>query len=154
MFKQKVEGLLNEALEAKPDLFLISFQVTGANMIQVVIDGDKGVNVDDCIEISRIIEHNLDREEEDFSLQVMSAGITEGLVHVRQYAKNMGRTLHIITETEEIEGELIATTANDFTLQWKAREPKPVGKGKVTVEKKQVIPYGEVKKAQVVVKFN
>ncbi len=154
MFKQKVESLLNEALASKPDLFLISFQITGANVIQVIVDGDNGVSVDDCIEVSRAIEHNLDREEEDFSLQVMSAGITEGLIHIRQYAKNMGRTLSIITEKEEIEGELIATTADDFTLQWKAREPKPVGKGKVTVNKTQVIPYGEVKKAHVVVKFN
>ncbi|WP_010177364.1 ribosome assembly cofactor RimP [Aquimarina agarilytica] len=154
MFKQKVESLLEEALVERSNLFLISFQITGANIIQVILDGDEGVSVDDCIEISRAIEHNLDREEEDFSLQVMSAGITEGLVHIRQYPKNIGRTLNVVTEKEEIEGELIATTADDFTLQWKAREPKPVGKGKVTVQKTKVIPYGEVKKAHVVVKFN
>ncbi|WP_010523243.1 ribosome assembly cofactor RimP [Aquimarina agarivorans] len=154
MFKQKVKSLLDDALADKPELFLISFQITGANIIQVILDGDNGINVEDCIDVSRAIEHNLDRDEEDFSLQVMSAGVTEGLVHIRQYAKNVGRTLKVTTEKEEIEGELIATTADDFTLQWKAREPKPVGKGKVTVQKTQVIPFGEVKKAHVVIKFN
>ncbi len=154
MFKQKVEELLNAALEQKPSLFLIDFVVGPMNRIEVTIDGDKGVVVDDCIELSRAIEHNLDREEEDFSLQVMSAGITEGLVHKRQYAKNIGRTLEVVTKTEKIEGELIAATADNVTIEWKAREPKPIGKGKVTVVKNAVLAYDEIVKANVVVKFN
>lgn len=154
MFKQKVKDLLEAALVQKPSLFLIDFVVGPMNRIEVTIDGDNGVVVDDCIELSRAIEHNLDRDEEDFSLQVMSAGITEGLVHKRQYAKNVGRTLNVITKEEKIEGELITATANNFTLEWKAREPKSIGKGKVTVTKSAVIAYEDVEKANVVVKFN
>lgn len=154
MFKEKVKGLLEEALAEKPSLFLIDFVVGPMNRIEVTIDGDEGVVVEDCIELSRAIEHSLDREEEDFSLQVMSAGVTEGLVHQRQYAKNIGRTLDVETKEDKIEGELIAATADNFTMEWKAREPKPVGKGKVTVVKTAVIAFEDVVKAQVVVKFN
>ena len=118
MFKEKVKDLLKAALEEKPNLFLIDLVIGPMNRIEVTIDGDKGVLVDDCIELSRAIEHNLDRDEEDFSLQVMSAGVTEGLVHQRQYAKNVGRTLEVTTKEEKIEGELIAATANNFTIEW------------------------------------
>ena len=154
MFKQKVEELLIQALEQKPNLFLIDFVVGPLNRIEITIDGDEGVVVEDCIELSRAVEHNLDREEEDFSIQVMSAGITEGLVHKRQYSKNIGRTLEVVTGEGKIEGELIAATVDDFTIEWKAREPKPVGKGKITVVKNAVIAYDEVVKVNVVVKFN
>lgn len=154
MFKEKVKSLLEEALAEKPSLFLIDFVVGPMNRIEVTIDGDEGVVVEDCIELSRAIEHSLDREEEDFSLQVMSAGVTEGLVHQRQYAKNIGRALDVETKEDKIEGELIAATADNFTMEWKAREPKPVGKGKVTVVKTAVIAFEDVVKAQVVVKFN
>ena len=154
MLREKVQNLIDEALNNRTDLFLIDLKIGASNKIDVIIDGDKGVTVDDCIELSRAIEHNLDREEEDFSLQVMSAGVTEGLVHNRQYLKNIGRTLSVQTDNEKIEGELIAATATNFTLQWKTREPKPIGKGKVTVTKTQEVSYEEVKKAEVVIKFN
>lgn len=154
MLKDKVEALIQEALKADENLFLISFEIKPSNTIEVIIDGDKGVSVEDCIAMSRAIEHNLDRDEEDFALQVMSAGITEGLVHKRQYAKNIGRTIAVKTANDKIEGELTETSETGFTLQWKAREPKPIGKGKVTVSKEQNIAYEDVLKANVVVKFN
>ncbi len=155
MFEEKVRELLDKALQEKPDFFLINFEIKGGNTIEVIIDGDQGVKVEDCIAISRAIEHNLDREEEDFSLQVMSAGVTEGLVHQRQYQKNIGRILAIKTlANETFEGELIEVSDETFTLKWKAREPKPLGKGKITVEKTHPIQFGEVKKANVVIKFN
>lgn len=155
MFEKKVHELLEKALAERPDFFLISCQIKPSNTIEVIIDGDNGVLVDDCIAFSRAIEHNLDREEEDFALQVMSAGVTEGLVHQRQYKKNLGRILAVKTiANEDFEGELTEVNENQFSLKWKAREPKPVGKGKITVEKVHSIPFSEVKKANVVIKFN
>ena len=85
--KDSVVRLLEEALNQRPSLFLIDYKIHQDNSIEIIIDGDQGVKVEDCIEISRAIEHNLDREEEDFSLQVMSAGVSEGLKHTRQYKK-------------------------------------------------------------------
>lgn len=153
MFKEKVKSLLDKALEEYPSLFLIDFTVGGDNTIRVVLDGDQGVDLQDCMNISRAIEHNLDREEEDFSLEVTSAGATSPLRLPRQYKKNIGRKIKIRTGAEELEGTLIQTSENSITLEWKAREPKPVGKGKVTVQKKQEIAFSDIQEAKVILKF-
>ncbi|WP_067037811.1 ribosome assembly cofactor RimP [Allomuricauda sp. CP2A] len=153
MFKEKVKSLLDKALEVHPSLFLIDFTVGGDNSIKVVLDGDTGVNLQDCMDISRAIEHNLDREDEDFSLEVTSAGATSPLLLPRQYNKNIGRKLKVRTEAEKLEGTLIQASENSITLEWKAREPKPVGKGKVTVQKKQEIAFSDIQEAKVILKF-
>ena len=151
--EEKVTELLQKALEENPSLFLISLTVTNQNQITVVIDGDKGVSVEDCMTISRAIEHNLDREEEDFSLEVTSAGATSPLRMPRQYNKNIGRKLKVKTSSGELEGTLVETSTNSITLEWKAREPKPVGKGKITVQKKQEIAFSDIQEAKVKLKF-
>lgn len=154
MLKEKVQALLNEALEERQSLFLIEFSFDNSNNIRVVIDGDSGVSVSDCIDISRAIEHNLDREEHDFALEVMSAGATEPLINRRQYKKNVGRTLEVKDlEGNKTEGILQEATEEGVKLTWKAREPKEVGKGKVTVQKEAVFSYGEIKEARVMIKF-
>ncbi|TVZ52256.1 ribosome assembly cofactor RimP [Dokdonia sp. Hel_I_53] len=154
MLKQKVKDLLEEALAENPTLFLISLDIQGANEIKVVIDGDDGVKVEDCIAVSRKVEHNLDREDEDFSLEVMSAGATSPLTLPRQYKKNIGRHLEVKTTSgDKMEGVLTEATDDAITLTWKAREPKPVGKGKVTVEKIETTAYAEIVEAKVMIKF-
>ena len=154
MLKEQVLQLLEQALEKNKSLFLIDFSITGDNQIRVIIDGDNGVTVNDCIAVSREIEHNLDREEIDFSLDVASAGVSEPLVEIRQYNKNVGRNLKVTTsEREVIEGKLAAADKDAITLQWKAREPKPIGKGKVTVSKEAVLPYKDIVEAKVMIKF-
>ncbi|MEA1784579.1 ribosome assembly cofactor RimP [Arenibacter sp. GZD96] len=153
MLKEKVEALLEKALAENPALFLIDFSISPDNKITIVIDGDQGVVVQDCMNVSRAIEHNLDREEEDFALEVASAGATAPLLLARQYRKNIGRELEVRTRETKIEGTLIKATEDDITLEWKAREPKPLGKGKVTVQKKQEIAISDIKEARVVLKF-
>ena len=148
-----MEQLLGKALEERPSLFLIDFTIGSDNTIRVVLDGDQGVNLQDCMDVSRAIEHNLDREEEDFSLEVTSAGATSPLQLPRQFRKNVGRKLKVRTKEGECEGTLTQTTENSITLEWKAREPKPVGKGKVTVQKKQEIAFSDIQEAKVVLKF-
>lgn len=154
MFKEKVTQLLNEALESNKSLFLIDFNITEGNQIRVIIDGDQGVTVKDCIAVSRGIEHNLDREEYDFSLDVASAGVSEPLSNKRQYKKNIGRKFKVKTkESQVIEGELTEVGEDSITLVWKAREPKPIGKGKVTVQKEAVLTYTNIAEAKVMITF-
>ena len=153
MIESKVKDLLNKGLEERPDLFLIDFSISSDNKIKVIIDGDKGVIVEDCMFISRAIEHHLDREEEDFSLEVMSAGATAPLVEKRQYKKHIGRILKVKTTTETTEGTLIKVDDQGVSLEWKVREPKPVGKGKVTVKKQADIAYEDIVEAKVMIKF-
>ncbi len=153
MQKENVKQLLDKALEQNPNLFLIDLQIKPGNQIVVVIDGDKSVSVEDCMQVSRAIEHNLDREEEDFSLEVTSAGATSSLLMPRQFKKNIGRKLEVQTENEKFEANLEAANDENITLRWKTREPKPVGKGKVTVKKEVILPYEEITEAKVKIKF-
>ncbi len=152
-FKEKVNQLLAAGLEEKPDVFLIDLTITEANKIIVTLDGDQGVQLQDCIDISRAIEHNLDREEQDFSLEVASVGVGSPLKLVRQYIKNVGRALIVKTGTTTIEAQLAEANEDFITLAWEAREPKKIGKGKETVQKRQEIPYSEIKEAIVTVTF-
>ena len=154
MLKNKVQELLENALEERQDLFLIEFTFGADNAIKITIDGDNGVLVDDCIFISRAIEHNLDREEEDFSLEVLSAGAASPLILPRQYKKNIGRDLEVKTnDDQKLEANLVEVQDDSIQLKWKTREPKPVGKGKVTVTKEATIAINDIKQAKVKIKF-
>ncbi len=154
MFKQRVIDLVEAALKERTDLFLIDLSIGEANQIKLVIDGDKGVTVEDCIAMSRAVEHNLDREEQDFSLEVTSAGATTPLQMPRQFIKNIGRKLAVKTaDGSKIEGDLTEADDQGCTLTWKTREPKPVGKGKVTVQKEATLAYADIAEAKVLIKF-
>ncbi|MFP3591662.1 ribosome assembly cofactor RimP [Chryseobacterium sp. SIMBA_038] len=153
-FRKKIEELLNEFLDTRKDLFLIDLKFSAGDDITVILDGDSGVTLQDCLDASRAIEFNMDREEHDFSLQVMSAGLSEPLATPRQFNKNLGRDIEVLlTDSSEIEGELSKVDNEKITLILRYRKPKEVGKGKVDVEEEREIPYSEIKKALVAIKF-
>ncbi|MFT4838570.1 MAG: ribosome maturation factor RimP [Oleispira sp.] len=155
MLKEKVEKLLKEAFEERSDLFLVDFKMGAGNEIKVIIDGDDGVKLSDCMFFSRAVEHNLDREEYDFSIEVLSAGASSPLSFPRQFIKNVGRDLQIVDREKRTEtGLLKGANEEGVTITWKAREPKPIGKGKITVEKEWTLKYEDIKQAKVVIKFN
>ena len=150
--RSKIKSLLEQALEENPSLFLIDLKISLENNIKVVLDGDDEVSLSDCIKISRVIEHNLDREVVDFSLEVTSAGVGEPLFNRRQYLKNIGRKLKVeIPAGNSFQGTLVESKEKDFTIRWEQREFKPIGKGKITVEKMKTFSYEEITKAKVVV---
>ncbi len=153
--RERVEKLLNNALDKDKSLFLIDFRISSGNQIHIILDGDHGVSVKDCIAVSREIEHNLDREEHEFSLEVASAGVSEPLTKLRQYKKNVGRKLNVRTlNGVDFEGVLETADQDEIKLQWKVREPKSIGKGKVTVKKEAVIDYKDIAEAKVMITFN
>jgi ribosome maturation factor RimP len=155
MLKERVQELLNDAFTERPDLFLIDFKMGTANDINVVIDGDEGVMLSDCMFVSRAVEHQLDRDEYDFSLEVASVGASTPLQLPRQYKKHIGRTIQIEDlEGNEETGSLDEVTEAGVMISWKAREPKPVGKGKVTVEKEWSVDFEKIKKAKIIITFN
>ncbi len=154
MFKETVKELLDKSLEERKDLFLIDFDILEGNSIRVVIDGDNGVLVKDCMYISRAIEHNLDREEHDFSLEVSSAGATTPFNNNRQYKKNIGRIVNIkAVGNRTFEAKLVQADDEGIILEWKTREPKPIGKGKITVQKEVKLSYSDIIEAKVKIKF-
>mgnify|MGYP001263865741 FL=1 len=153
-FNQKIEDLLTMALEEHPSVFLVDLKISADKSIKVILDGDKEVNVKDCINISRAIEGALDRDEEDFSLEVASAGVGSPLKFPRQYQKNLGRKLEVVsTEGLKFQGELTHVKEDAIELQWKQREPKPIGKGKVTVTKNKILKFDEISQTKVMIKF-
>ena len=151
-FKEQVEQLVKAALDENPTLFLIDLTIGGDNTIRVLLDGDEGVSLQACMEVSRKVEHNLDHEENDFALEVSSCGVGSPLTLPRQFKKNVQRKLEV-TDSEDklVQGTLITASDDAFTLEWKAREPKPIGKGKVTVTKTREFKYGSFINAKVIV---
>ena len=153
-FKEQIEQLLNDFLAEREDLFLIDMKFSATDHIRVILDGDHGVTLQDCLDASRAIEFNMDREEHDFSLEVMSAGLSEPLNSPRQYRKNIGRSLELVmNDSSEIEGELVSVEEDKITLVLKYRKPKDIGKGKVDVVEEREILYSDIKKALVAIKF-
>lgn len=153
MNQTKVLDLVNEALALNKSLYLIDLSISTTNKIQITVDGDNGVPLSECIRISRNVEHNFDREEEDFSLEVSTPDIAHPLKVKRQYIKNINRILKVKTSEQEFEGTLVEADEDKIVLNWKAREPKPIGKGKVTVNKTAIISYKDIKEAKVKIVF-
>jgi len=150
--KEKVEELIEDGI-AGTDIFVVKLTVSSGYDINVLLDSESGLTLADCRTVSRAIELDLDREVEDFSLTVASSGIGEPLV-LRQYNKNVGRKVMVTLNTEEvIEAKLISATDEAIVLEWKSREPKPTGKGKVTVVNNRTIEYRDIKQTIVLITF-
>jgi ribosome maturation factor RimP len=153
MDQKKVRDLVDEALAENELLFLVELSFLPNNKILVEVDGDTGVSLKEIMRISRSVNDNFDREVEDFSLEVTSPDISEALRVKRQYIKNINRILKVRTDEEKFEGTLTEANQDVIVLHWKAREPKPIGKGKVTVEKTATIAYKDIKQAKVKIVF-
>ena len=150
--KEKVEQLIAEAIEST-EIYVVKLNVSSNNDINVLLDSDSGLSLADCRTVSRAIDFDLDREEEDFSLTVASAGIGEPLV-LRQYMKNVGRKVAVtLNEGEVIEAKMIAADDQNIELEWKSREKKPTGKGKITVVNKRIIEHRDIKQTLVLITF-
>ena len=150
--KEKVEQLIAEGVEGT-DIFLVKLTVSSSNDINVLLDSDSGLTLSDCKSISRAIESSLDREDEDFSLTVSSAGVGEPLV-LRQYNKNVGRKVRVtLIDGEIIEAKLVAADDKGVELEWKSREKKPTGKGKITVVNDRLLDYQSIKQTIVLITF-
>ena len=140
--KIKILELVNQALEGS-DKFLVNLKITPDNRIYVDIDGDNGVTIDDCIELSRAIESQLDRDEEDFALDVSSAGADQPLKLTRQLVKNIGREVEAVTfDGQKTVGELTAADEANVTLRTagtKKQAPQEVVLGRRDVKSIKVV---------------
>lgn len=151
---EKINKVIEEALATRGDLFVVDSVISTNLDIHLTIDGDKLVNISDCIDMSRKIEHNLDREEFDFSIKIQSPGADEPLLLPRQYHKHIGRVIKLKTNEGKFEGKLENLDDDSITLVWKTREKKPIGKGKVTVKHEKQIPFKDIVKANIKLTFN
>lgn len=145
----QIEQLANEHLASRPELFLVDIKVKIGNKISIRIDSDSSVLIEDCKSLSKFIEENLDREKDDFELEVSSAGIDFPLVNTRQYTKNLGRTVQVMTtEGNLFKGALVNADTNQIVV---ANEKKQKGK-KALIEEVQ-IENEKIKEIKVIISF-
>jgi len=149
-----IRSLLNEAI-AKTEYFLVDLNVGSGNKIRVEIDGDRGVKIEDCVSISRHIESNLDRDEEDFELTVSSAGMDQPFKILRQYQRYLGRMVEVKTKNgEKIKGKLLKATQEEVELEISSKEKIEGKKKKQLVIKTINVPMEQVKETKVIIVFN
>ena len=143
--KFKVLDIVKDVLEGS-DKYLVNMKITPDNRIFVDLDGDNGINIDDCIEVSRAIENSLNRDEEDFELNVSSAGADSPLKMPRQYRRHVGRELSVEPfEGAKVEGVLTEAGDTQFTIKTKGSKKEP--------SKDLTFAYEDVKTARVIIRF-
>ncbi len=124
--KKLVESVVNEWLEGK-EYFLVDITVTPDNSIVVVIDHAEGVWIEDCADLSRFIEAHIDREEEDYELEVGSAGLGQPFRVRQQYENHVGKPVETQTrDGHKYQGTLVEVDDNGFTLEVE-QKVKPEG---------------------------
>jgi ribosome maturation factor RimP len=116
MTVSEITRLVNEHLEGT-DKFLVEVFIKTINRVYIFIDGDQGVTISDCVELSRFVESQYDREVTDFELNVSSSGADQPIRLPRQYLKNIGRSLQVkLSEEEIITGKLEAVDEKGIAL--------------------------------------
>lgn len=154
--KKKIEELALERIaELDKDLFIVEISISASNSIRVEIDSAFGnVAIEDCISVSRNIEHNLDREEQDFELQVSSPGLDKPFRVVQQYKKNVGREVKLTpVNGVKLEGVLKYADDNGVVIETTRKERLEGKKKKVTVVEEHPFNYDEIKETKIVITF-
>lgn len=136
------------------DYFIVDVKVATDNTITVEIDCIEGVDVQFCADVLRHIESVFDREKEDYSLEVGSAGLTQPFKVLKQYQKNIGNEVEVLTKTgKKINGVLVQVDEEKFVLEIE-KQVKPEGsKRKITVTENLEFTYEEVKYTKYIIRF-
>ena len=154
--KKKIETLALERIdELDKGLFIVEIKVSSSNVIQVEIDAEEGnVAIEDCVSVSRNIEHNLDREQQDFELQVSSAGLDKPFRVTKQYIKNVGEDVKVkLNQGGKLEGQLIEANEEHFVVETTRKERLEGKKKKETIIEQHKLSYDEVKETKIVISF-
>lgn len=150
------ESFVRKLAEEKTEgtsLFVLEVKIRKGNRILVTIDGDQGVTIDDCVQISRYVEHKLDRETEDFELQVSSGGADQPLVLPRQYPKHTGRTIMVkMKDGNEKTGVLRIVTESEIEIE-KIPEKGKKKNSKPEEPLQEVLPFALIKESLIVITF-
>ena len=147
MITSDIANLVDEHL-AGTDKFLVEVFIKPVNRIFVFIDGDHGITIDDCVRLSRFIESRLDRESEDFELNVSSAGADYPITMPRQYVKNIGRSFNIkLKDDRTLTGKLEAVGETGITLLTKEDKRKKIASETLSVK------FEEIEESKVIISF-
>ncbi|MNI54496.1 Ribosome maturation factor RimP [compost metagenome] len=121
-------------------------------ILEILLDGDNGVNIDDCAQVSRHVGFHLEEEnviDDAYRLEVSSPGIDANFVNIRQYQKNLGRTVQVkLNDNTKVEGTLLAVDEMKINVLQKIKE-----KGKKAQEVEKELPFDQIKATKVVISF-
>jgi ribosome maturation factor RimP len=139
---------------ADTELFLVDISVSTSNAISVMIDSMNGVPINTCIDLSRAIEKHLDRDVEDFELQVSSAGIGQPFQVIQQYQKNIGKEVEVLT-TEGVKhtGKLITVGENEIIIVVEEKVKLEGKKKKQVVLTPQNFTFDQIKSTKDIITF-
>tara|TARA_B110000467_G_C18256621_1_gene443752 strand:+ start:731 stop:1195 length:465 start_codon:yes stop_codon:yes gene_type:complete len=153
IIKESIQGLVDEFLHENEAVFLVSLKIGGGNQIEILIDSFEGIKVRDCVSLSRHVEGNLDREEEDFGLQVASAGLEESFKVFQQYEKNVGRKVDVkLLGGQKIEGTMMSVEeGKGIVLETKRREK--VGKKKQVIVEQHELDFQQIDQTKIIISF-
>lgn len=137
------------------ELFIVEIRVSTTNVIDVFLDSLHGkVSIEDCVSVSRNVEHNLDRESEDFQLQVSSAGMDQPFKVHRQYLKNLGREVRVVfKEHGSIEGKLLEVSDDKIVVETSKKQKIEGKKKKELVIEQHEFSFEEIKETKIVISF-
>ncbi|MBN8686261.1 MAG: ribosome maturation factor [Chitinophagales bacterium] len=143
---------VNALISADPELFLVDIRIKPTNNIKIYIDGNQGISVDRLVKFNRQLYKQLEEEamypDGDFSLELSSPGLDEPLKLHRQYLKNVGRFVEVLTlDAVKTEGKLISATETEIVVE----EVKGKGKKMETIE--HTIPFDQIKTTKIQIKF-
>lgn len=136
------------------DTFLVDLNIRPGNIIVVEIDSKDGVTLEECIALNKHIESKLDREVEDFELEVGSAGVTSPFKILKQFEKNVGNEVEVLTrQGKKITGLLKACDTNSFVVTIVKKEKPEGAKRKIEIEEDLTFTYEEVKYTKYLIRF-
>jgi ribosome maturation factor RimP len=150
--EKRVVELIEEKIAGKPNLFLVSAKLHSDGKLIILVDGDNGIGIDDCVAISRHVGFHLEEEnviETAYTLEVSSPGLDTPLTMPRQYLKNIGRTLGIkMADGTKREGTLSGITEDAITVEETIKQ-----KGKKAEQVESVIPLNQITETRVLISF-
>lgn len=151
--KALVKDIVSQALEGS-DMFLVDLTVSPDNRIVVEVDSMTALDIDTVAALSRQIEDKLDRDAEDFELEVGSAGLTAPFKVKQQFDKNVGNEVEVLTrDGRKFSGVLVETTDEDFTVEVARKVKKDGAKRPVTEMQPERLAYGDAKSVKYIIKF-
>ncbi|MFU1855975.1 ribosome assembly cofactor RimP [Sphingobacterium sp. NGMCC 1.201703] len=150
--EKRVIELITEKIADREDLFIVSVKMRPNKILEILLDGDNGVNIDDCAQVSRHVGFHLEEEnviDNAYRLEVSSPGIDSNFVNNRQYQKNIGRTVQVkLGDNTKIEGTLLSVDETKIKILQKVKE-----KGKKAQEVEKELPFDQIKATKVVISF-
>lgn len=150
--EKRVRELVEEKIADKPNLFIVDIKMLPNGKLTILLDGDNGIGIDDCVAVSRHVGFHLEEEnviESAYTLEVSSPGLDAPLTSIRQYLKNIGRNLAIkMADGTKREGRLSSITEDAIVIEEKIKE-----KGKKAEEMESVIPIDKITETRVLISF-